>query len=172
MDILPKPLYLRCFSYFIRNSIFVFSVTPSLHYLKIPRLPGLVEPGSEQAICVKLLEFHRPKLFLKFSPFVNDILRCITIVFRGQTLISDLIFWYFSLISLLLINNQGLIPVSLPASTFYVAALNVIGADYVQVKGLTRKQTGLNEFLNALAESVVEFGIFESIYANMDNNPC
>ncbi len=64
------------------------------------------------------------------------------------------------------------ISVSLPASTFYVAALNVIGADYVQVKGLTRKQTGLNEFLRPPAESVVEFGIFKSIYANMDDNPC
>jgi hypothetical protein len=52
------------------------------------------------------------------------------------------------------------------------AALNVIRVDYVQVKGLTRMQTGLNEFLHALAESVVEFGIFEPVYANMDDNPC
>ena len=55
---------------------------------------------------------------------------------------------------------------------FLPAALNVVSVDYVQVKGLTRKETGLNEFSRKLTESVVEFWIFESVSANMDDNPC
>jgi hypothetical protein len=61
---------------------------------------------------------------------------------------------------------------SLPTSTFLLAALNVIRVDYIQVKGLTGKQTGSNEFSRMLTESVLEFWIFESVYANMDDNPC
>jgi hypothetical protein len=58
------------------------------------------------------------------------------------------------------------------SSIFFLAALNAIHGDYVQVKGLTRKETGLNEFSRKLTESVVEFWIFESVSANMDDNPC
>jgi hypothetical protein len=61
---------------------------------------------------------------------------------------------------------------SLPTSTSLLAALNVIRVDYVQVKGLTGKQAGSNEFSSTLTESVLEFWIFESVYANMDDNPC